>query len=630
MNQVSKYGRISVLLVFFLIICHAVNAQNNIIIPVKCPDLNNLRITGIDDEHIIIRHRGLVTDRDQALYDSIKLKVSKNKLTSKLYDFVVTSPPKAVPVEKDSRSEAVYSEFSGRKIRNIEINRLRVFGSNINDPDYYNPNSSQKFLNKTHANTIEYIIRNNLLFSPGDTLSPIQLSENEKLLRDLSFIEDARIKVIPLNGNEVDVVVITKDIYSLGGDFEPSGLKKGKVSLFENNIFGLGHELGIKVPFDSREPDSPGFGVYYTIDNIGKSFTNLKLFFNNDLGEDSYGIALNRNFISSETKYAGGIALQHIYRTKAIDTLKLTEPLRYNLQDYWLGRSFLLDPETVSRLFISARYTDNHVFQRPEIQPDSYHSLQRYRMFLGSVALSRQRYYRANLIYEYGRTEDIPYGILARVILGRELNEFKRRNYAASELSFAKLLPRMGYFYTSAGLGGYMNPETEQGIIYARMKYFTNLIPLAGSMIRNFVSVDYTRGFDRNTDEYLSYAEDNGFSGFRNDSIKGGQRITLNLETVFFSPFRIYGFRFAFFGFADFSSISGANQILAHGNSLSGIGLGIRVRNNNLVFRTFQLRIGFFPNPPEYSRINYVTLSGQQPARFNNFEAGPPSLIPYR
>lgn len=630
MNRAPKYREYEIFLFLLLVTCSQAFSQKDPLMPVRNPDLKDIIFSEKTQDLSLVVNGNLIGFKHIPLLDSLKEKASRNKLTRKLYEFMVVTPSREGKPVGDTRSEALYDEFSGRKIMNIEVNRLHVFGTNINNPSHYEPYSSQRFLNKTHINTIEAIIRKNLLFSTGDTLSPILLSENEKLLRDLPFIEDARIKIIPSTDGTVDVVVITKDVYSLGGNYEPSGLKSGRVSAFDNNIFGLGHELGITVPFDNKKSGSPGFGIHYIIDNIGKSFINLKIYYKDDLDEDSYGISLNRKFVSSASKYAGGISVEHVYKMKALDTLKIPEPLRYNFQDYWFGRSFLLDKENATRFLISLRYTNNNVLQRPEITPDSYYSLQKYKLYLGSVALSRQRYYRANLIYEYGRTEDIPYGGLARVTFGREFNEFKIRNYAGSELSVAGMFPGLGYIYFAAGLGSYMRPVTEQGITYTRLKYFTNLFPLAGSMIRNFVTFDYTRGFDRNADEQLSYIEDNGFTGFRNDSIKGSQRITLNLETVVFSPLNIYGFRFAFFGFADFSYVAGTNQILSHGNYLSGIGLGMRVRNNNLVFNTIQLRLGFFPNPPLYSRINYLTVSGEQPDRFDNFDAGPPSLIPYR
>ena len=323
-----------------------------------------------------------------------------------------------------------------------------------------------------------------------------------------------------------------------------------------------------------------------------------------------------------------------MYTTTDLDTLPVPEPLKYNLQDYWVSRSFLINKERVSRIIIGARYTDNNVFDLPFILHDSYYYLQKYRLYLGSAAFSIQKYYKTNLIYGYGRTEDIPYGGLFRLTAGREFNEFnafRKRTYLGAEIALGKSSKNLGYLYTSAGLAAYLNGNrTEQGLFSLSVKYFSNLLNLGNNMIRNFVYIDYTRGFDRFTDESLVIYNDNGFYGFRNDSVCGTQRLSVSLESVLFSPVNFYGFRFAFFGFTDMSFFSGTNEIIGNGYALSGIGLGIRIRNVNTVFSTFQVKFGFFPNPPSYSRINHMTISGEQLLRPNNFDSGPPAIIPYQ
>ena len=75
-----------------------------------------------------------------------------------------------------------------------------------------------------------------------------------------------------MSDSEVDIIVVTKDVYSLGAEVTFGGFKKGSISLFERNIFGMGHEFGIEIPYDSEFSDSPGFGVNYQINNIMKTF----------------------------------------------------------------------------------------------------------------------------------------------------------------------------------------------------------------------------------------------------------------------------------------------------------------------------------------------------------------------
>ncbi len=574
------------------------------------------------------------SDRNNVFIDSLKIKASKNRLTKKLFDVVIVTPNPKVKSPVNTSSEANYLRYKGKKIRKIEVQRLNVFGASITNPTTADSKKIDNLLNKTHVNTNENIIRKNLLFSVGDNISPLILSDNERLLRQLPFIDDARIMVVPVNDEEVDIVVLTKDVYSLGASYSYQGLKKGSLSVFEKNIMGIGHELGVDIPFDIKSPKRPGFGVHYTIDNLLKSFINLNLFFMNGLEEKNFGFSLNRSFVSAATKYAGGISVKQRYTTEDLDTLPVPEPLKCNLQDYWLSRSFLLNSEGVSRIIIGGRYMNNNIYDRPFILPDSYYDITKYRMYLGSIAFSVQKYYKTNLIYSYGRTEDIPTGGLLRFTMGREFNEFnafRKRTYMGTEISLGKSQKTLGYFYTSAGLATFIDgKQSRQGLLSLKLNYFSNLVSFGTSKIRNFVSFDYTRGIDRNTDEFLVYDNRNAFSGVKNDSIRGKQRLAVSLESVLFSPLNMYGFRFAFFGFADLSFLSGSNEVFGNGYNLSGIGVGIRIRNDNLIFNTFQLRLGFFPNPPSYSSINHIIVSGEQLLKPSNFDSGPPSVLPYR
>ncbi len=580
---------------------------------------------------VLIPHSDPESERTRHFYDSLKVRASRTLVTRKLYDFMVTpgrgTPSKAVT----GSSEATYLSSAGKIIRNIEIRRLSVFGSSIYNPDLQNPTKLENLLNRTHVNTNEKIIRKNLLFSEGDTVSPLTLSDNERLLRQLPFIDDARIILVPVSDYETDVVVLTKDIYSLGGKVSFSGFEKWDLSVFERNIFGMGHELGIEMPFDAKFSASPGIGIDYRINNILKSFLNLGAYFYDGPGKKTYGIDLTRRLVSTATKYSGGISVREMFTSDDLDSMPVPAPVKYNLQDYWLLRSFLLNQESAARIIIGARYTNNNVFAHPLILPDSYHYLQQYKIFLGSLSFSMRRYYKANLIYGYGRTEDIPRGGLLNITAGREINEFKKRTYAGASISAGETIKGIGYIYGSAGISAFFSKEkTEQGMLLMRAKYISNLAYLGRYRIRNFLTADYTRGFERYTDEHLIFNNENGFSGFSNDSVGGAQRLSVSLESVLFSPLNFYGFRFALFGFADIGFLFGSSQYVGNGDFLSAVGLGIRIRNDNLVLNTLQIRIGFYPNLPRYSTSSHFIISGEQLLRPPDFEPVPPTVIPFK
>lgn len=593
----------------------------------------NLSLSGTDffSRAELIPYSGSENKKTLIFLDSLKSRASKKLITKKLYDFVIISHEPESKKEITGSSDVSFVDYSGLKIRKIEIKRLNVFGSSTSTPDFSDPNKTEKLLNKTHFNTNEIIIRKNLLFHEGDTISPLNLSDNERYLRELPFIDDARIIVVPFSGSEADIIIVTKDIYSLGAKASFSGLDKGSVSLFERNIFGMGHEFGVEIPWDSKFTDSPGFGVSYKINNISRTFSNLEVYYYDGLGKKTFGFELSRKLISASTKYAGSISIREMFTSDDLDSLPEPEAVKYNLQDYWLLRSFLLNTNKVSRLILGARYTNNNVFSHPFILPESYHHLQQYKIFLGSVSWSVQKYYKANLVYGYGRTEDIPHGGLLNLTVGKEINEFKERRYAALSASIGGSIKQLGYLYSSAGVGTFINEgHPEQGILSLRTNFISNLTHLGRYRIRNFLNADYTRGFDRYSDEGLVFNCENGFSGFRNDSTENTQRLSVSFESVFFSPVNFYGFRFAFFGFADAGFLFGTNDFVGSGDILSSIGLGIRIRNDNLIFNTFQIRFGFFPNLPAYSRTSPFIISGQQLLKPNNFEPGQPSVIPFR
>jgi hypothetical protein len=294
-------------------------------------------------------------DRTIAFYDSLKSIASKTILTQALYDLVIVSPDSAGKQKAVRNSQNSFNEFSGKKIRKISIHRINVFGTDINNPGYYNPDRTKRFLNDTHVNTNESVIEKFLLFSEGDTLSPLKLSDNERIIRQLSFIDDARIIVVPVSGGEADIVVVTKDVFSLGGEPDIRSARRGKVSLWEKNIFGMGHEFYFDIPYSSGWKPSPGIGLKYNINNIRKSFINLSLNYYDAIGTKTYGINLTRDLISSTTKYAGGISLNQTftYLDMYISTRK--QDLFFNNQDYWLMRSFLIDRESVTRIILGVR-----------------------------------------------------------------------------------------------------------------------------------------------------------------------------------------------------------------------------------------------------------------------------------
>ncbi|MDT8400430.1 MAG: hypothetical protein RQ743_01950 [Bacteroidales bacterium] len=563
-------------------------------------------------------------------YDSLKAKAGRKNFTKILYDLVVVPPAIVSPSGITRREVDQFVDHSGKIIRNIYIRRLNAFGTTINDPEASIENESEYFLNKTHLKTREYIIRNYLVIEENDSLVPLKISESERILRQLPFIYDARIIIIPVSSTEVDLMVITKDIYSLGLTAEIKSFNVGTVSVFDKNLLGFGHELEIKIPYDYEKYNSVGFGTAYTLKNISQTMIDLKLEYKNAFKRKQAGFNASRKFFSPYTKYAGGLSVNEIYVLEDLDTLASPEPVEFNNFDLWLGRSFLID-NNFTRAVISGRYINNNVWNRPEITSNSYYVYQKYKMYLASFSLVSQRFYKTNLIYNYGRNEDIPYGGILAITYGKEYNEFDTRDYLAIESAFGDFMPNNGYLYGRGIFSTFIKDNvTEQGLLRLNFKYISDLHNLRSYKLRLFGTLDYTRGFKRFNDEYLSIGDDYGIRGFKNDSLFPDQRLYLNLEAVAFSKAFIYGFRFAFFGFADMVLFSKDKIFYEYDNLVSGFGVGLRIRNENLIFNTFQIRFGIYPGAPPNSIMRYIDIAGERLLNPPGFDPGAPGISRFR
>jgi hypothetical protein len=565
--------------------------------------------------------------------DTLKIKASKRKLTQTFYNLLI------VPTEKVSKKlegeeidrEDYFEGYNGKTIRQIRLKKLDVFGPDIWDTLRVADSWAERSLNSVHIKTTNRILMKNILFDIGDTLDAMLLVDNERVLRRLPFIRDVRIVVEEVGNEVVDLVVITRDVFSFGFGLSLDRVDKGKVELFDRNIMGIGHEGIVNILWNGQKSSLLGIETRYEADNILGTFIRGSLSYTNAFQREQVGGKLKRRFVTPRTKWAGGMEISQINTIARFDTSNLDFSFRYNYQDYWAGRSFLIDPERRTRIIVSGRFLKNNVFDRPAITKKTYYKYHHRYMALGSIALSRKNYYSSQLIFNYGRTEDIPYGTLLTLTGGMEINEFFTRGYAGLQGAGGRYVGNLGYLASSLSLGGFIRKgHLEQGMVQFKTNYFSNLMRVGRYRVRQFVDLDYTIGIRRFADEKIFIDDEFGIRGLLSDSLSGKQRLSLNLETVVFSPLYLIGFRFTFFGFADMGLVGSNPDLIIPDTFFSGFGLGVRIRNENLVFKTFQVRFGFYPTIPPGSLWYPVHISSERRLQPVRFDADAPQVMPFR
>ena len=575
------------------------------------------------------------------IYFELQQKAYKNRWTRELHNIILVPTDSTKQHEELNivKSEVSFLPFRKMIIRKVILNKLNVFGPSISKPQNKTHTIIGKYANNVHVVTRDGVIINHLLFKSGDALDPYIMADNERLLRTLPYIEDAKIviKKIGLETDSVDVEVITKDDFSLGFEIDLSKNPSISGSIWDNNIFGSGQEFESDFYKTPGQMPKSGLSGFYRTRNIGGSFINSQIGYK-AFGAEGYSLDFSRDFFTQQTKYAGDLRFEKSNTYTAVnsnDTVKWI-PLNSYSSDLWLGRAFKIPKlnlmiTNITNVIFSGGIYNFQYFNRPIVSPNSNYSFQNRTYFLGNIAFSSQGYYKTNLVYNYGRTEDIPYGALFSYTHGFEKNEFGNRIYDGASIAVGNFIDNIGYLYWNVAYGGFSKKKIlEQGALKVNTNYFTNLLVIKSIKVRYFVNINYVRGYNRDKDELLSINNLSGIRGFYNDSAVGTHKFTINLESVFFTPINLVGFRFSPFVFADFAWIGYTVKPIFSNTTYSGIGIGLRIRNEKLVFKTLQIRFAYYPNKTSFERGDLFTISSETRFRTPNFNAHGPEIVRFQ
>jgi hypothetical protein len=588
-------------------------------------------------ENFSVRFKNKNNYKTDSFYQNLDNKASNKKITRQVYDLLVKDYEKG-KTKKDVISTKAFENFEGKQINSIRIKRLDVFGPSQNDTSRQASTWLSDKANNFHVKTLPAIIKNNLLIEEGDEVNAFTLSDNERILRKLPYIKDARF-VVTTNAsdtNKVDLLIITQDVWSIGIEGNLTGTNTGYFEVFDKNVFGLGHHQNNLIAYNPETIPLYGYEGYYSIPNINGSFINASVFYKHNKNRERYGINIERKFISPEIKYAGGIniARELWYEDYITDTNLNVTPQNQTIEDFWAGRNIKLSENINTsfrkNLFITTRFVNNS-FQFKET--DAFDSTLKYidtKMVLMNVGIVNSKYYKGKLISSFGKTEDIPVGAKLNLKTGFHSDETGTRLCLGFGLALATYNVKAGYFRASIDAGTFTHVnELEQSLVKIDINYFTKLFNIFSYQSRQFVKIEYTAGFNRRPYENLSINNANGIRLFRKDDLQGDRKLVISLENVIFTPINFYGFRFAVFGFADFGIIGYENGFISNNDIYSGIGTGVRIRNDNLVFKTLEIKFIYFPLIPDNHNNTFLHIANESGFSFSNFDITAPTITKY-
>jgi hypothetical protein len=563
-----------------------------------------------------------------------------NKVKSRVKDLIFQNAGDTV---MNKKSESSFKQYEGRIIREITINHVG-FERNINDTTRYRVvNTIVRIGNSLHGTTKDKVIRNNLFIKENTPLDPYKLADNERYLRDLNFILDARIIVKPVKGKRdmVDVVVLTRDVFSLGGSFSPSSQERARFSLYDANVAGWGQRAQFSGVADTEREPAFGYQVLYNKNSIGGSLINATVSYTQINTGASYGlenenalfVKFDRPLVSPYTRWAGGAELSKNWSENVfgIDETEFRN-YTYTVRDLWSGYNIGIKNKVENRnRHFAALRTFNQRFSEQPIQPieESSALYNNFRYVIGAFTFYNQNFYRTKYVYGFGRTEDVPYGRRLTIASGivKQLN--RTRHYFGADFDKSIFNKRGDFQEYSVRVGGFKNGHWEDIVLLGSASIFSKLIPIKKNGLRQSVGLSYTQIFNNTTLLPLRIDNSFGINGFLADSVLGTKRLSLHTETVLFIRPSLLGFKFAPFIFTDAAIIAKDDEALFRRSPYFGLGGGLRTRNENLIFGTIELRMFYFPKVTEDLSQFRITLSGNLRIKYSSSFVKAPSLISY-
>jgi hypothetical protein len=610
-----------------------------IAVPALCMARGNIRVDSTrvaDRQPDNPRDTMTVEERNKLFYDSLAVKSERKGFTRFLYKILVipsTSAPADHTPMTVTDEAAQYADFEGLTIRSVEI----VTGDVFERPVSY----LEKFMNAAHIITRKGTIRRDMLFREGDALNSELLVKNKQLLASRGYLYNVDIMVTPSEDNpsEVDVKIVTRDGWTINGDGSITGLS-GRMygDIFDVNLLGTGNKLRYRLSLDWRNGRYEGSLFEYSMPNMFGSFFTGRFQAGRSFLTTEYLMEINKRLVLNDD-YGVGLRYDNLDTRRYIlyadsERFDMDEPVKYSNIDIWVGKSFRL-PSLRSNIYGMVAYYGTDFRSRPDYtgkgMNPAFHNRS---MMLASLGMYRERFLTANMIYGYGMKEYIATGYKAEITGGYMSGEFDEGAYFGASLRAGKFT-EAGYFMASASIGGFYDAAAKrifQSALSMRMDYFTNLIRVGSTNIRQFVSANYVKGWNRagGVDEWIRLTKESGPRGMQGYYVRGRERAVLNTETVVFTPWQPLGFRIALYGYWD-AGLIGDNRNLFRNDFYSSIGIGIRLKNEMFVFDILQLNLSVALNGNGFMRNDeWILLNEGTRMQSMRYIPEQPRIVEYR
>ncbi|MCD8073123.1 MAG: hypothetical protein LUE10_08175 [Alistipes sp.] len=527
------------------------------------------------------------SERTERFYDSLRSKTTRRGFSRMLYRSFFRKTRDTTALGRIYDETEYFGRFEGLTIGNVILDRSDVY----DQTDTW----IKRLMLNTHVLTRRKVLRRDLLFSPGDTVNAQQLVRNKQIILYRPYIAEVEFELVPneLDSSVVDVVIHTRDKWSIGAKLYFKSRGRSILELYDDNFIGTGNHLGILTSADRKERKYKGNGVQYTIPSLLGSFYRTDIYAGKYYFDDLLQVSLYKNFINP-TDYELGASVAHdkldyyMLYADSMDWVKKTAI------DFWAGKSYYI-PKINSSVYFTGRYSYADFPLRPDTtSKDINPAFHNHNRMIYGLGLYREKFYAANMINGYGFQEYLASGYRAEIVGGYQWGEFRDAYYIGLGFHTGGL-HNIGYIHGGFDIGTFITEKEGklwQSALDVEVKWFSNLFKMGRSNMRQFITLNHTRGWKRGdgSDEVIKFTRQDGPRTITQWNV-GTVRSVLRTETVFFTPFKPIGFRTAIFGWADFAML-GYNNNIFRNSFYNTLGVGVRLKNERLTFSAIEIRFG--------------------------------------
>lgn len=420
--------------------------------------------------------------------------------------------------------------------------------------------------NRWHVITRESLIRRQILLEEGEPFSQRLVEESGRILRRNSFLFDAIVRPVAVDGDQVEVEVATRDVWTLVPDLSASrtgGENRTKFGIEETNLLGRGQLVRVA-----------------RIDNVDRSSNSLEFADNNITDKrwslyaraadnsDGFSNQLNivRPFFALDTRWTAGTALLDDKRATQLYRLgNEAAEFRHERQYGTLfgGRSKGLIGRWTRRYSAGVVYDDNRFSEVPGSTLDPAVPEDRKLVYpFMSFEMLEDEFETGNNRNQIGRTEDFYLGTRITASLGWADRSFGAdRDAAVYSASFSQGFGRLdgaALLLDTQATGRHESGNTANALTSIRARYYWHW----ADKRTFFMTLSGTAGHNLDLDNPVQLGGDSGLRGYPLRYQSGDSKMLFTVEQRFFTDW--YPFRLVRIGgavFADVGRTWGRNPI---------------------------------------------------------------------